>query len=107
RCRKTWIEKDVELQLACGPRKLRLFPQNAPGSRCSAHILRLPAKICLLRNQILSCFQIRKNKISVSRIDARQRREQFAQINLGSPDAAGDQVESVNADTGHYWATRA
>jgi hypothetical protein len=58
-----------------------------------------------LGNQVSAGFEIRKDEIFVPafRVEAgaREALQQFAKIDFGSADAAGDQVKSVDADPAH------
>jgi hypothetical protein len=59
--------------------------------------LRLPLKIRLFGNQVGLSLEVRKDKVLIDLIEFRQRGKKLAQINLGATDAAGDQVEGVDA----------
>jgi hypothetical protein len=60
--------------------------------------LRLPFKIGLAWNQIGLGFEVGEDAVVVRGVDASERGQQFAQIDLGAADLPGDEIQGVDAD---------
>jgi hypothetical protein len=103
---ETRVQHHVQLEPRGSHRQRQLLPQNAEGTRSRADGLRQGLKVRPRWRELRPGFAVGEDEIFVDCVDLGQRGEQAAQIYLGATHAAGDKVESVDADaqrTGHLF----
>ena len=95
---KSGRKQNVQLVAEAAQGQSRLLVNQPPRAERSPNPRIDRVKIRRGRADLLVGFAVEINEILVALVDCRQRRQQIAQVYLGSADSAGNQVKRIDAD---------